>query len=704
MQDGEGCDPEVGLAPEAVEEVDFATVRRGYEPGAVRSRLRDAAEEIRRLNALVASLSQRVAEFEDTPAAKLESDRVAEAMGDEVARLLQSARDGAQERLERAGAECDEMIGRARAAAAAIVDEGREEGREMVVEARNVRERILADLAHKRQDHRAEVEQLRVIRDRLLEALSICSEGMSGWVEELVEVGPRAAAAAEQAGLRVAAGPAPTVSEIEAEIQAARLAGLPLDSLTPDTESGDAHAGESDAESGEDAVAEFPPADAGDVEPGALEELDELDAPDEDMEIVGYQGGALVPSGSGAVGLYDVEAEADVPFDAGPEPPEPAVGDAPESVADDAPEPAVGDAPESVADDAPEPAVGDAPEPAVGDAPESVADDAPEPAVGDAPESVADDAPEAAVGDAPESVADDAPEAAVGDAPEAAVGDAPEAAVGDAPESVADGTLDADAAEAPAPAPLTTQESDAGAIFARLRSIAGRPAEEPPAPESDAPEPGGAERVAAEPAGAEAGAAGPDAPESEAVESDAASIEAAESDAAELESYPEPAATASTAVTVLAESEPSELSDPGDLVGAARAVAIGGIARRLKRMIVEEQGELLDAIRRSGTRAVRGVISAETTAYARAPRVPMQDFASDIDVSIDDIDLRAAGAAIVSVLVEPVRTRLSELADETGDPAELSTAVRSVYRESRSRRAEAAAEAAFSAAWPEPVS
>ena len=82
----------------------------------------------------------------------------------------------------------------------------------------------------------------------------------------------------------------------------------------------------------------------------------------------------------------------------------------------------------------------------------------------------------------------------------------------------------------------------------------------------------------------------------------------------------------------------------------------------------------------------------------------MQDFASDIDVSIDDIDLTAAGDAIVSVLVEPVRTRLSELVEETDDAEELSSVVRSIYRESRSRRADSAAEAAFSAGWLEPVS
>ena len=85
-------------------------------------------------------------------------------------------------------------------------------------------------------------------------------------------------------------------------------------------------------------------------------------------------------------------------------------------------------------------------------------------------------------------------------------------------------------------------------------------------------------------------------------------------------------------------------------------------------------------------------------------KINPKGYPSDIDVSIDDIDLAAAGAAILAVLVEPVRARLSDLVEETDDADELSSGVRSIYRESRSRRADSAAEAAFSAGWPEPIS
>ena len=575
MENGDGPDPGPGLAPEAVEDTEFATVRRGYEPGPVRTRLREAANEIRRLNALVGSLSSRVAQLEDTPPDQLESRRVAAALGDEATRVLQSASDAARERIERAEAEHHDIVGKAQATAAVIVEEAREQGRDMVFEARNVRERILADLARKRHEHRIEMEQLRVIHDRFSEALSICRQGLDGWMEELAQTEPQAVVAAERAEQRLGAVPEPTVAEIEAEIEAARLVGMPLDRGPDEAESGDgtradpaADTDDAEPEQAEQAAedAAAPSADGGD-EPDGLEDLDELEEPSEYVEIVGYTvDPSTTPSARAAVGLYDVEAEADAVFEAGEGLPE-----------------------------------AQAPDPE--DAASTVAGDALEPAV--------------------------------------------------------------EAAAA----------SGAEAIFARLRSIMTRPVRERSVPPQGAPPAAGN------------GAAPfdePAAPEPAAVESAAA----------------EPAVESAAAEPATAAREPSE---PDDLVSASRAVAVGGIARRLKRLVVDEQGDLLDAIRRNGARALRGTVSADTRAYVRAARGPMQDFASDIDVSIDDIDLEAAGDAIVSVLVEPVRARLDELVEDTEDLDELSSAVRSIYRESRSRRADTAAENAFAAGWPEPI-
>lgn len=595
-------DPEAGMAPDAVEAIDFAKVRRGYEPDAVRLRLQEAAAEMRRLNALVASLSDRVAELEEDPEVDLDPARVAAALGDEAARLLETARDAARERIERAEAEGAEITGKAQAATAAIVEEGRVAGRQMVVEARNVRERILADVARRRHEHRVEVEQLRVIRERLLESLNICRDALEGWVEELLRAESQAAAAAQRAGMRVAAEPEQTVGQIEAEIKASRMVGLPLDrpleeserdDLAQDPGAGEAEA-VADAADSEGRTPATDPAGPGadDDEVEELGELDELDGTEEYVEIVGYADETPTADDSESVAIYDMEAEAQ------------GSGDAP--VAPAMPE----------RDSA-------APAPPAADA-------SPAPAT------------------------------------------------------------DPD----PSPGAADTVEDGVEAIFARLRAIASEPIGDTsasdagraptvgPGSTADPFDPRGQDTSGIELAGADLA---PD-----------ASMGAEAAPAAAAGSEPSPDGTESAG----AGSDPSASEN---LVGAARAVAVGGISRRLKRLVVDEQGDLLDAVRRSGARAVRGLLSADTKAYSRAVRTPLEDFASDIDVSIDDIDLRSAGEAAVSVLVDPVRARLSELVDETDDVEELSSSIRSIYRESRARRASEAAEAAFAAGWPEPI-
>ena len=593
-----------GLRPELVEEIDFAVVRRGYEPERVRRRLQEAAAEIRRLNTEMSELSERFAQFEASPPDDLEA-RVAEALGDETVKVLQAARRAAQERIARAEAESAELVERAHSAAVAIVDESRDRGAEMVQEARDVRERILTDLARKRRTHRMEVEQLRTVRDHLLESLSICQQGLASWVEELVQVVPRARAAAERAGLLVAAEPEDTVSEFEAEIETGRLMGLPLDEMP----AGD----EAAAEPGEPLVAESG-RDDGPSDSASIRDEDEpvdgdaeSDAHDPQAEPEELSEPPLEPvAGSQRIAPYDIEAE-------------------PEGGSDES----------ALAGFNDEFGLG-----SVGDAAESVVL-----VVEDAAESVV-----LVVEDAAESADESVEEMEDGEAVILAAEEVDEPAAGASPPS------------------------DAGAIFARLRAVgqrfsgeAAEPAEPEPPAEADPP-------VA-------------DPPESK----------------SESGEPPEAAADDGAAAPVVAAEHVEEGSEEDDLISAARAVAVGEIARRLKRIVVDEQGELLDALRRMGPRALEARVGLETTRYARAVRGPMEDFASDIDVSIDDINLEAASGAVVSVLVDPVRSRLRDLAAETDDLEAVSAVVRAVYRESRSRRADAAAAEAFAKGWHGPV-
>ncbi len=236
--------------PARLEAVDFDVVRRGFDPTEVRAQLQRASEEFRRLRVERDELAGRLAEFDGVETNQLEASRVAAALGAEAAGVLESAHLAATERAERAEreaeavreevlaeaetvrataqTEADEILERARQAAEELVDDGRTRGRDMVGEAQTVRERMLSDLARKRQTGRAQVEQLRAARDRLLDSLSTVQDSVEIAVVDLVESVPEARSAAERAGLRVAAEPEITTDQLEAEIEAARLVGHPL--------------------------------------------------------------------------------------------------------------------------------------------------------------------------------------------------------------------------------------------------------------------------------------------------------------------------------------------------------------------------------------------------------------------------------------------------------------------------------------------
>lgn len=140
-----------------------------------------------------------------------------------------------------------------------------------------------------------------------------------------------------------------------------------------------------------------------------------------------------------------------------------------------------------------------------------------------------------------------------------------------------------------------------------------------------------------------------------------------------------------------------EGDDPAE---AARSAAAGEIARALKQRVVDEQGDLLDALRRDGTQALAKLLADEEAAAAfpgLAPG-PLENYASDIDVKTSELDVAAGVAAIEESLVAPMRNRLREALDRTDDADELSEIARAVYRESRTRLAPLAAEECLAAA------
>ena len=263
--------------PSEFEHASFELVRRGYDPVPVQRQLQRAAEQIRNLQRERDELQARLIELESTPVESLEAHRVAEALGSEAAQVLEAAHAAANDRVERAerdaettlveasvdaerlrseamndasqtrseaAAARDEMLTDAARRAEEVVEDGRQRGREMVNEAQVVRERMLTDLARKRQTGRAQVEQLRAGRDRLLEALSIAQHSLDTALKDLVDAVPEARGAAERAGLRVANETRPTVEALEAEIEAARMVGHPLvEGVAPPGEEDDPETG-----------------------------------------------------------------------------------------------------------------------------------------------------------------------------------------------------------------------------------------------------------------------------------------------------------------------------------------------------------------------------------------------------------------------------------------------------------------------------
>lgn len=127
-----------------------------------------------------------------------------------------------------------------RAAATDDRDVAQAEGREMVAEAQRVRERMLADLARRRKAARVDLERLTAAKDQLLEAYEGVQRTLDDATTGLRRALPEARTAAEAARMRADAQPEDTVEQLEAQIAAARAAGLPL--VAP--AEGDAAAGE----------------------------------------------------------------------------------------------------------------------------------------------------------------------------------------------------------------------------------------------------------------------------------------------------------------------------------------------------------------------------------------------------------------------------------------------------------------------------
>ena len=694
------------LDPNILEAKSFAITRRGFDPSEVRSQLQLAATEIRRLQRLCSELTGRLDELANTNPPEVDVRQASELLGSEISSVLEAAHDAAQERLRRAESDAakikndaqiaataaltdaqteaerltdtaesqaQEIIEAAQTQAEEIIERGRVQGKEMVQEAQLVRERMLRDLARKRQTGRTQVEQLRAGRDRLLDALTTVQTSLDAAIEDLVTSVPEARSAANRAGLRISSEPAPTVDELEAEIEAARLVGHPfvapaavsetslpgpisdtfttgemealdhLDSLTPpttDAEPPSEPTGVAESQSvrvpeavsssesvrvpGELSASESDRVLGGVSESESVRVPGELSASESDRVLGGASEsdpGGVDASESGRVSGGVVEMEAAR---------EPVVMDASESVR----------VPEALAERESGRVSGRVSESDSDRVPEGVSERESGRVSGRVSESDSDRVPEGVS----ESESGRLPDGVAESQSDRVLGGVVEKEAEQEPEGRIDGSVDAsiDDAETAAKNLVLSAEN----VFAKLRS------------------------------------AGKEQPSSE------SQTNVGLSDTKTAVAPDAKTAVAPDAKTAVA---PDTTTDSALLL---RKQAVAGAARAMKKVLVEEQGELLDAIRISGGAAMtKRTRQPRHRSYEQAALTVLKEQATALGAS-SDLDLAPALDNIVQIALEPMNRRLLTISNDALGEEELSDAVRALYREVRSRHLNDAALAA----------
>jgi DivIVA domain-containing protein len=308
------------LTPDEVANRMFGRKARGFSETEVRSFLKRVSEELTLARERERELTGAIDTLEEQLRAPrpLSEQELLEALGEETARLLRSAREAGDdirrkaderaaritddaiteaERLRAEAAEtvtqlvsesdnrCAEQLALAEADAAkvreravaeaeAIIEAARTQGREMLEEAKSVRERVLGDLVRRRALLQGQIEELRVGRERLVDAYGAVKRTFLEATDALAQVESRAAVErANSPDLDIAA-------EIAAEIAALDPDASVVPSEDAATEVVDLTAAEAEESAGDDsdvdslfarlrAGSEDAPQAAGDESPGA---------------------------------------------------------------------------------------------------------------------------------------------------------------------------------------------------------------------------------------------------------------------------------------------------------------------------------------------------------------------------------------------------------------------------------------------------
>jgi cell division septum initiation protein DivIVA len=187
-------------------------VRRGFEQEEVRDLLRGVSAELARLQERERFLESELRAMQtrglSAPGA-LDEEMVTALLGEETARVLTSAREAAKQQIARAAETAERLVREASSDAARIRQEAeiessrqrndavadveaeielaKQQGREMVIEAREYREKVLSELARRRELAREQIEHLIHDRDRLVAAFDRARLAANDVVGDLTE-------------------------------------------------------------------------------------------------------------------------------------------------------------------------------------------------------------------------------------------------------------------------------------------------------------------------------------------------------------------------------------------------------------------------------------------------------------------------------------------------------------------------------------
>lgn len=199
-------------SPSAVAGASFSSARRGFDQTEVRDFLRMVSAEMARLQERVVFLERELRESKQAKplvSADMNEAMIADLLGEETARIIEAAREAAHKIRERSEDAAGRIIKEASEEAARIREEtelecsrrrqdatsdaeaeilmAKQQGREMVNEARSYRERVLADVARRRELAREQLQDLYHGRERLVHAFERARTATDDVLRDLVQ-------------------------------------------------------------------------------------------------------------------------------------------------------------------------------------------------------------------------------------------------------------------------------------------------------------------------------------------------------------------------------------------------------------------------------------------------------------------------------------------------------------------------------------